>query len=802
MRAGRASRTSNGEISVRALNRKLLRELWRLRGQMLSIALVVASGIMTVITMRGTYETLVDAQASYYREMHFADVWAPLERAPEALLRKLEDIPGVAAVDTRVTLMATLDLPGVDAPAQGRFLSIPEVGRPILNDLHLLRGRSVEPGAPDEVVISKKFAEARHYEPGDSLRAIINGRARDLDIVGIAISPEHTFATPPGTLFPDDERYGILWMGRDALGPAYDMDGAFNEALLSLTPGTDPQAVITRVDEILDPYGGLGAYPRADQQSHLILKGELDQNRVMGTAIPAVFLAVAAFLLHLVLGRLIATQRSEIAVLKAFGYRDREVGAHYLTFALAAVVVGALLGTGLGRWLGDLYVSMYGLYFDFPDLRYQLSGSLLFAATAVSVIAAGAGALGAVRTAVSLPPAEAMRPEPPKRFEPGLLERLGVGRLLPPAGRMILRNMERTPVRSLLASTGVAFSVAILLIGMFMFDGVDVMMDLQFRKIQREDMLVSFVKERPESVRHELRAMPGVERVETFRTVAARLRSAHREREVGLQGLEPDGRLRRIVNADGHVHPVPAEGVVLSRYLAERLHVETGDSLGVELLEGRRARGRVRVAGVVDDFLGMGATMSLDDLHALSREPNRVNGAFLLVDESLRGDLARRLKNVPAVAGVTSPASMLAAFEQQLGDSLYIAVGFLLGFASVIAVAVIYNGARISLSERGHELASLRVMGFRRGEVATLLLGEQAIVTAVAIPLGWAIGYALSFAVVEAMQTEAYRIPLVISARTYFLSALATVAAALGSAWLVRRRIHRLDLIAVLKTRE
>lgn len=787
---------------MRALNRKLLRELWRLRGQMLSIALVVASGIMTVITMRGTYETLVDAQATYYRQMHFADVWAPLERAPEALRRKLENIPGVAAVDTRVTLMATLDLPGLDAPAQGRFLSLPEHGRPILDDVHVIRGRYIEAGSPDEVILSKKFADARHYAPGDRIRAVINGRARDLDIVGIAISPEFTYATPPGALFPDDERYGIVWMGRDALGPAYDMDGAFNEALFSLVPGTDPQAVITRIDELLDPYGGLGAYPREDQPSHLILKGELDQNRVMGTAIPAVFLAVAAFLLHLVLGRLIATQRNEIAVLKAFGYRDREVGAHYLSFALSAVWVGAVAGTVFGRWLGDAYVSLYGSYFDFPDLEYRLSGSLLFMATGISIVAAGAGALGAVRAAVSLPPAEAMRPEAPHRFEPGLLERTGIGRLLPPAGRMILRNLERTPVRSGLASVGVAFSVAILLIGMFMFDGVDVMMDLQFRKIQREDLSVSFETPLPTSVRHDLRSMAGVDRVETFRTIPARLRSGHREREVGLQGLEVDGRLRRIVNAEGHVHPVPAEGVVLSRILADRLHVSTGDELAVELLEGRRARGMVPVAGVVEDFLGMGATMSFEQLHLLARESARASGAFLLVDDDERSALESRLKNVPAVAGVASPASMLAAFEKQLADSLFVGVGFLLGFASVIAVAVIYNGARISLSERGRELASLRVMGFRRSEVTALLLGEQALVTLFAIPLGWAIGYALSFAVVESMQTEAYRIPLVISLRTYLLSALATVTAAAASAWLVRRRIHRLDLIAVLKTRE
>ncbi len=787
---------------MRALDRKLFRELWRLRSQMISIGLVVASGIMTVATMRGSYECLVETQQAYYRDMRFADVWAPLKRAPESVREKLARLPGVAAVDTRVTLLATLDLPGLDVPAQGQFVSLPERGRAVLNDVHVSRGRYLAPGARDEVLVSKKFADARGYEPGDTVRAVINGRARELSIVGIALSPEHAYATPPGGLLPEDDRYGVLWMSRADLGPAYDMDGAFNEALLRISPGADPNAVIDRVDDLLAPYGGLGAYDRADQPSHRILEGELDQNRVTGSVIPAVFLGIAAFLLNLVLGRLIATQRSEIAVLKAFGYTDRQVGFHYLSFALVAVVAGVVLGAAGGAWLGRGYLGFYGQYFDFPSLVYRLSPSLLAGATAVSLLAAVGGALGAVRKAVNLPPAEAMRPEPPARFHAGPLERLGAGGWLSPASRMTLRNFERRPVRAILSSVGVAFSVAILLIGFFMFDGVAYMMDLQFNEIQREDMTVTFEQDRPSRVHNDLRRMEGVTRVETFRVIPARLRSGHREREVGLEGREPEGRLRRIVSLDRRVHPLPSEGVVLSSYLAEKLAVGPGDELIVELLEGRREHGTVRVAGTVDDFMGLSATMNRDALERLSREPGRVTGAHLLVEDERRAALSHSLKEVPAVASVAAPASMLATFEKQMAESLFVSVAFLLGFAGVIAVAVVYNGARIALSERGRELASLRVIGFRRSEVSALLLGEQAVVTLAAIPLGWLIGYALSFAVVEAMATEAFRVPLLVSGRTYAFSAAAIVVAAAASAWIVRRRIDHLDLIAVLKTRE
>ncbi len=785
-----------------AINRKLLREIWKLKGQMISIALVVATGIMTVMTMRGSYDTLVAAQASYYRDLRFADIWVPLKRAPDRLLEKIAAIPGVAAADTRVTFFATLDLPGLDAPAQGQFVSIPEAGRSAVNDIRIQRGRYLSAAADNEVIISQKFAEARALLPGDTVRAIINGRARDLDIVGIAISPEHTYAVPPGALFPEDQRYGVLWMGRDILGPAYDMDGAFNQALVRLTPDASAPAVLRKLDELLDPYGGLGAYQRDRQTSHQVLQGELDQNRVMGTAIPAVFLTVAAFLLHLVLGRLIATQRGDIAVLKAFGYRDREVGWHYLKFALAAVLTGAVLGTAAGSWLGQAYIGLYGQYFDFPNLQYQFSAQLAAVAIAISIAAAVAGALGAVRRAANLPPAEAMQPEPPASFAAGWLERSGIAESLPASIRMILRNVQRRPLQSLLSSIGVAFSVAILLIGMFMFDGMQYMMDLQFRIIQREDITLTFNEPLDAAIHYDLRHLDGVSRVETFRSTPARIHAAHRKEEVAIQGMTPGGQLRRIVAADAREHPLPSEGIVLNERLANKLRVVSGDPVWIEILEGRRASADVVVVGVVSDFLGVSAYMNQPALHRIVGGPEMVSGAFLSVEADERRALDLHLKNLPAVAGVASPASMLQSFQDQLAESLFIGIGFLLGFASVISIGVIYNGARISLSERGREVASLRVFGFRRREASFLLLGEQAIITIVAIPIGWLLGYGLSLALISSLQTDLYRIPFVISTETYFYSAVLTIGAAIVSGAIVRRRIDKLDLIAVLKTRE
>jgi len=787
---------------VRALDRKLLRDLWHMRGQAVAIALVVACGVATVVTSRVGYESLRESQAGYYAAYRFADVFAALERAPESLRAALAAIPGVAAVETRIVAQVTLDVPGLAEAATGRLVSIPAIRVPILNDVHLRRGRWIEPGRPDEVIASEAFADANRLEVGDRLGAVLRGRWQSLHIVGIGISPEYVYEIQGTNLFPDNKRFGVLWMSRDALGPAFDLDGAFNDVSLQLAPGARELDVIDRADRLLDRYGGLGAYGRKDQISHSFLSDEIRQNRVFGTIMPAIFLGVAAFLLHIVLARLVATQREQIAVLKAFGYSSLDVGMHYLELALVCVLAGSLLGAVLGLWWASEINRMYGEFYRFPLLRYAPGATVVAIGVGVSAAAAFAGALSAVRRVVALPPAEAMRPEPPASFRAGGLERTRLMRLLPASLRMIWRNLTRRPGRAALSVLGMALAVAILIVGYYFVDAIDYLGTFQFRGVQREDVTVLFHDPRPARTRYELRALPGVSRAEPFRVVPARLRYEHSQRRVALFGLEPGSELRRILDADGGVVPVPREGAVLTAKLAEILGVRAGDELQIEVLEQGRPVRTVRVAGVANELIGLNAYMDAGALHRLMREGDSISGAFLRVDAAATATLNAELKRMPAVAGATTRLAALQGFEETLARSLDVFTTVLVTFAAVIAAAMVYNAARIALSERGRELASLRVLGFTRGEVSVLLLGEQAILTALAIPLGFAIGYRLCAALASAYQWEFFRLPLVVSTRTYGFAVAVVLASALGSALAVRRRIDRLDLVAVLKTRE
>jgi putative ABC transport system permease protein len=787
---------------VRALDRKLLRDLVHLRGQMLAIAVVVACGVAIVVSSRIGYESLARSRSSYYAAYRFADVFCQLKRAPDSLASRIAAIPGVAALQTRVAFDVTLDVPGLAEPATGRLLSVPEQGLPALNDVHIRRGRRIEPGRRDEVIVSEAFAQANDLEVGDSLGAILNGRWEELRIVGVGLSPEYVYELRGTSVFPDNKRFGVLWMSRDAMGPAFDMDGAFNDVSLSLTRDASEAEVVARLDRLLAPYGGLGAYGREDQVSHRFLSDEIRQNRVFGVVLPLVFLGVAAFLLNVVLSRLVATQRDQIGVLKAFGYGHVSIAAHYLEFALVAILIGGAGGIGLGVWIGRLINRMYVNFYRFPVLKYEVRGEVIALALGASAAAALIGALAAVRRAFALPPAEAMRPERPASFHAGLIERLGAHRLLSPELRMIVRSLTRRPARFALSVLGIAFAVALLVFGRFFADAIVHIANVQFRLVQREDVTVTALDPLPAAARHALARLPAVMRSEAFRVVPVRMRYGHRYRRTALMGLEPETEMRRLIDRDNRSVSIPPQGVVLTSKLAEVLGVSVGDSVTVEVLEGARPTRMVPVSGLVDELIGLSAYMNVDALNRLMREGATVSGSFLAVDERRRAELYAELKRMPAVGGVAVRTAELESFEKTLGESLGIFTTIMVTFACVIAVAVVYNAARIALSERGRELASLRVLGFTRREVASILLGEQALVTVAAIPLGYGIGYGICAIMARVYQWELFRLPLIVSNDTYVFALAVVAGASLFSALLVARRIRHLDLIEVLKTRE
>lgn len=788
---------------VSALSRKALRDLWHLRGQALAIALVIAAGIANLVMAQSTYESLRETRERFYREYAFADVFASAKRVPQTVARRIAGVAGVQTVLTRLASGGNLHLAGFDEPVRAQFLSLPkEGGQPILNRLYLRAGRLPLADGHHEAVIGEAFAAAHGLAPGDSIEATIYGHRQRLDIVGVAISPEFVYQIQPGATFPDFKRFAIVWINQRALESALDMQGAFNSVTLRLRPGVDPASVIEELDRLLARYGGLGAYARKDQISNHFLSEELRQLETMAKLFPVIFLSVAAFLLSVVMTRLIDTQRDQIAILKAFGYSGFEIGRHFLAVVGAIALVGTLIGIGGGAWLGSLLAGVYRDFYRFPFLDYHLSALSITTGVVVALVASFIGAWRAVVKAIGLPPAEAMRPPAPGRFHPSLLERLGLMRFLSQPNRMILRNLERRPWKALLSVIGLALACAIVMVGRFQENAINRMIDVQLRLASHQDLSVDFIEPTGRAALSELRALPGVREVEAVRSVAVRLRHANYSYRTGLSGLAPDAALRRPLDASLTPITAPRSGVLLTDYLQQRLQVDVGDTLEIDVLQGRQPHIEVPVAGFVHEYMGAQAYMDLDAMNRLLGDGDVVSGALLAVDGEAGRDLYSRLDRRPRIAGYSERNAEIQNFYTTMGESLLVFTFISMLLGSVINFGVVYNSARIALSERGRELASLRVLGFTEGEIGHILLGELFTLVAASIPLGCAAGWALCWIMAQGLQSDLFRVPLVLLPSTFAFAILTMAGSTLVSALIVRRRLAQLDLVAVLKTRE
>lgn len=787
---------------MRALTKKMWRDLWQMRGQAVAIALVVMCGVGTYIMFLTTLDSLRASRDAYYREFRFAEVFGSLKRAPEALLPRLTALQDVERVEARVVAQVRLDMPNFPEPVTALMVSLPDGGDPALNALYLSQGRVPASGQPDEVVTSAPFAQAHGLHLGDRFDAILNGRRQSLIVVGTALSPEFVQQLRPGSVFPDYQRYGVMWMNRRALGQAYQLEGAFNDVALSLRTNADAESVIDRVDELLTPYGGLGAYARKDQRSHRFLSEEFQQLGTLSNLFPVMFMGIAAFLLNVVIGRMVAMQREQIATLKAFGYSNAAVLWHYV--ALVSIIVGAGITTGaaLGTWLGLKLSAIYMEFYRFPYLKFQLGLDTVAEASVISMLAALLGTLLAVWRAARLRPAAAMRPEPPPRYRETWVEKLGVKRWLSQPARMIIRHIQRRAVKSLLTVLGIALACGIILTGLFQRDTVGYMVHMQFGMSQREDLSVTFTEPTSQRARFDLQRLHGVEHVEVFRAVPVQLRNGHRSYRTSIRGVENGGDIQRLLDTDLRPVALPADGIVLTDFLAQELGVKPGDRIEVEVLEGARPVRETTVAGLVKEYLGVSGYMHLAALNRFMREGPTISGAYLRIDRAFLHELFGKLGDMPRIAGVAERAQEIRNFNRVMDETMLFFTYIATLFAVIIAFGVVYNSARIALTERGHELASLRVLGFTRAEISYILLGELGLLTLVAVPVGLWLGEGMCYYIAHTMQNELFRVPVILVPRTYAFAATVVFVAAIVSGMVVRRRLDELDLIAVLKTAE
>jgi len=787
---------------VRKLHVKRLRDLWRVKGQALAIVLVIGAGIALLVMSRGMIASLDATMHAYYDRYRVADVYAPATRAPDRLIADIRAIPGVAAAEGRVRGAGLVALDEVIEPISAALISIDEGAARRVNDIHLVDGRMPTLGSTDEILLLEPFARAHGLTPGGRIAVTLHGARRDFKIAGLALSPEFIYTIPPGDIASDPKRYAVLWVPHAAMEAAYDLDGAFNEAALTLAHGANEAAVLGALDRLLAPYGATGAYARADQISNKYLVEELKQLATMDRVMTPLFLAVSAFLLNIVMTRLVETERSQIGLMKAFGFTHREIAVHYLLFALVVALLGTLAGWVGGLYLGRMITEIYQRYFYFPFLIFVPEYGTLGAALLASGATAALGGLFAVTAAARLSPAIAMRPPAPPNYGRGGLIGAALFKGADQPTRMILRRLVRNPLRAGLTCLGVGAAMGLAVMMRFQTSAVDTMLETTFNVIDRSDILVTFAEPLSETTLNDFKRIDGVIVAEPFRSVPARLVNVGKERLVSIAGLTQGSHLNRALDADLREVETHGDGVIIARQIAEALGVKVGDVVSVEIRGGRRPTLSIPVAGLVESLVGTPVYMRGEALGRALKEQGRISGAYLKIDPLKRDQVYRTLKDMPMAAGVSLRREAYANFKKLLDEGPGAFRTIMTAISIIIAAGVVYNNARIAFIERERDLATLRILGFTKVETGYVLLGELGALSILALPVGAVIGYFLWTYVATAMSTDLYAIPTVVEAEGFGYAAIIVLIAAVAAGALVQRDVNRFDLVPVLKSRE
>jgi putative ABC transport system permease protein len=777
------------------LDRKLVRDLWAFRGQALSIVLVLACAAAAVTMSFSVQRSLDATREDYYRRYGFADLFASVSHAPLSLAETIRRIPGVAAVAARIVGYGVISIDGFDEPITGRLISLPENSDPQVNALALRQGQSPTPDHPGEVVVNESFAAAHGLRPGSRLTITISGRKRVLTITDVALSPEYIYALGPGQIVPDDRRFGIVWMGRWELATDLGMTNQFNDLAIRLRPGTSTAGVTEALDRLLAPYGGTDIHDRTQQYSHAFVSSQLKELGAIGALVPAIFLAVAVFLLHASMLRIIELQRAQIGIIKALGFDGNTIGWHYVKFALVLAGAATVLGIPIGIVLGYGMTKIYAEFFHFPFLSYGPDMLAVAGVVAALGCAAALGALHPVGRAVALRPAVAMLPALPVTYRRIAGERLA-RRLTAPAS-MVLRQLGRRPLRPMLTTATVAFAVGLQIATLFSFDALDAMVDVFYARSQRQDATIVFVAPLPATVLADLARWPGLRAVEGRRDIPARLSVAGTSRQVVLTGLPAGGTLHRLLDLALVPVPVPGDGIAPSRTLATILHAHPGDRVTVSSAAGRSFE--VPVTVLVEQYIGMGAYMELAALDRLLGDGPIVTGAEVKLAGDDNSSFYRALKDSPIVAGFVPRVATVTAFRETMARTLTIIVSFFVAFAGIATFAIVDATVRVALSERARELSIMRALGFGNGTIVFMLAGELGVAVVAALPLGSVVGLGLGQLIVWNLDNDLFHVPLVVGWRSYAIAGSTVLAAATISSTLAARRLRGINIPAALR---
>lgn len=785
------------------LNKKLWRDLWQSKGQVLAVTAVIACGIAVYVAFLSSYRNLVLSRDSYYSAYRFHDFSIQMEKAPETAVFKIKELAGVRNARGRIVKDVPLTVTNQGENKIARLISLPLMSQGIIDGLHLVRGRLLQDSAGDECVVNDKFFEANQLKMGDRIQVTANGRRQSLKIVGTAQSPEYIYTIRNvQEMVPNPNKFGIIWVQQEWAESQLNLRGAINEIVGEVYDSEQLNTLLDQAKELLKPYGIYARVKRENQLSHWYLKSEIDGLAVSATITPAIFLLMAALILVILLSRMVRREQTQIGLLKAYGYSNTQISMHYVKFASILGIIGGLIGEGVGQWMGRGMIQLYIQFYTIPILRYQFYPDLLGNAILISTGCALFSALLVVRSVVNISPATAMRDSPPRTAHKTLLEKIpALWNHVSFTNKIILRNIGRYPMRSGFTVLGVMLSTSIVMMGYFSGDAMNYMLEHQFEKVQREDVRVTFYREQGQNAWLEALRWPGVRRAEPLLMYPFEIKTAWKKKELLITGLPAQGRLFYLLDEDNHHVQLKTRGLTLMKINADELKLRAGDKVTIKPLIRLEKEHEVVIEQVVQQYVGAGAYMRHDALSRLLGESLAINALLLKLDGPL-AVLNAYLKEIPLVASVEVKQDALDNFNKTIGESMGISMFFLTLFAGVIAIAVIYNSTAINITERSREMASLRVLGYTTAEVGRIIFNENLFLSLLGLAIGLPFGHLMCKSMTAAYTTEVFRFPFYISSQTYWISGLTILGYVVITNVLSRKRIATLDMVEALKSRE
>ncbi|MHC5038945.1 MAG: ABC transporter permease [Planctomycetota bacterium] len=784
------------------LNKKLVRDLWGVKGQVLAVAAVITAGITAYTALNSAFRDLVLTRDTYMAKYRMADLFFHVERAPASVTQKILALPGVIQAEGRLVFDVTLDIEDHPDPAVGRVISIPDKDVRYVNEVHVASGRLPDLPGANTVVLSEEFAEANALVAGSTFEALVNDKKHPLHVIGTGLSPEYIYVIRGIQDFlPNPKNFGLLWVGRTFAEEAFGYENAVNDIVVRIEEGADGKALLERIGDVLDPYGLIFKYERKDQLSYRSLNDEMKGLEGMAKIMPTIFVTIASVILLILVSRLVRRQREQIGVMKAFGYSDGQVMLHFATFSLTIGVLGTVGGLLAGDLMARAMVEMYTEFFRFPVLRHRIYPGTFVGGLVIGLLGPLIAGIVASRRALRIAPAVALRPEAPAVFTGGtFLETFQfLWKRLPFTWKIIIRNVARHKGRSAFVILGVGLSASILVMVLFFLDSMLYLIHFQYHLTNRQDAKILLSREKNLGALHAARRLPAVKRAEPLLEMPYEVKHNGLKKTILAIGVPPDAQLLHVLDTSERRVTLPRWGIVLPEVTAESLRAREGDVLLMKPLYPGFDEKPVRVSRVVPQYLGQTAYMDIRYASRLVGESMAMNGVLLKTEKELEDDLVAFVKDTPAVATVELKGRTLKYFQKMFIDFMWIGMLFYLLFAGVIGFSVIYTSAALSIGERARDLATLRVLGLRHREVTRVVFGEYFTLSLLGIGAGIPLGLFFAWSVILMYQSELYTFPFVIKAGTFLKAGGAVVLFLLLARLACERPLRKLDMVATLK---